>query len=188
MPITYKPPALRAIFFFSSISIFKSFKLLFSVEDGLIYIKLTNLKIKKNMVLFGVPFYDYKKNGRRLRVEDLNNAINYFNNSTDSVSQAKVNNYKKELKMRATPRQITRWEFAIDVLLMIAPDISKDPVFDRKLVWFRANRFKWSKISRFLGMHRTTLRLRYEKLLDQLSKKIKKEIKFDKLNRILYLI
>ena len=69
-----------------------------SVEDGLIYIKLTNLKIKKNMVLLGVPFYDYKKNGRRLRVEDLNNAINYFNNSTDSVSQAKVNNYKKELK------------------------------------------------------------------------------------------
>ena len=46
----------------------------------------------------GVPFYDYKKNGRRLRVEDLNNAINYFNNSTDAVSQAKVNNYKKELK------------------------------------------------------------------------------------------
>ena len=69
-----------------------------SVEDGLIYIKLTNLKIKNNMVLFGVPFYDYKKNGRGLRVEDLNNAINYFSNSSDSVSQAKVNNYKKELK------------------------------------------------------------------------------------------
>ena len=90
--------------------------------------------------------------------------------------------------MRATPRQITRWEFTIDILLMIAPDISKDPVFDRKLVWLRANRYKWSKLSRFLGMHRTTLRLRYEKLLDQLSKKVKKEIKFDKLNKILYLI
>ena len=107
---------------------------------------------------------------------------------TTSYSEDEVGYYKKELKMRATPRQISRWEFCIDVLLMIAPDISKDPVFDRKLVWLRANRFKWSKISRFLGMHRTTLRLRYEKLLDQLSKKIKKEIKFDKLNRILYLI
>jgi len=107
---------------------------------------------------------------------------------TTSYSEDEIGYYKKELKIRATPRQITRWEFTIDVLLMIAPDISKDPIFDRKLVWFRANRFKWSKISRLLGMHRTTLRLRYEKLLDQLSKKIKKEIKFDKLNRILYLI
>ena len=111
-----------------------------------------------------------------------------FDLITTSYSPEDIGYYKKELKMRATPRQITRWEFTIDVLLMIAPDISKDPVFDRKLVWLRANRFKWSKIARFLGMHRTTLRLRYEKLLDQLSKKIKKEIKFDKLNRILYLI
>ena len=107
---------------------------------------------------------------------------------TTSYSEDEIGYYKKELIMRATARQITRWEFAIDVLLMIAPDISKDSVFDKKLVWRRANRFKWSKISRFLGMHRTTLRLRYEKLLDQLSKKVKKEIKFDKLNRILYLI
>lgn len=107
---------------------------------------------------------------------------------TTSYTKEEVGYYKTELKMRATPRQITRWEFAIDVLLMIMPDISKDPVFDRKLVWFRANRFKWSKISKFLGMHRTTLRLRYEKLLEQLTRKVKAEIKFDKLNRILYLI
>ena len=107
---------------------------------------------------------------------------------TTSYTEDEVGYYKKELKLRATPRQITRWDFAIDVLLMIKPDISKDPIFDRKLVWFRANRFKWSKISRFLGMHRTTLRLRYEKLLEQLTRKVKAEIKFDKLNRILYLI
>ena len=107
---------------------------------------------------------------------------------TTSYSEDEIGYYKKELKMRATPRQITRWEFAIDVLLMIMPDISKDPIFDRKLIWLRANRFKWSKISRFLGMHRTTLRLRYERLLEQLGRKVKAEIKFDKLNRILYLI
>ena len=107
---------------------------------------------------------------------------------TTSYSPEDVGYYKKELKMRATPRQIARWEFTIDVLLMIMPDISKDPVFDRKLVWFRANRYKWSKISKFLGMHRTTLRLRYEKLLEQLARKVKAEIKFDKLNKILYLI
>ena len=107
---------------------------------------------------------------------------------TTSYSEDEVGYYKKELKMRATPRQITRWEFAIDVLLMIMPDISKDPIFDRKLIWLRANRFKWSKISRFLGMHRTTLRLRYEKVLEQLTRKVKAQIKFDKLNKILYLI
>ena len=107
---------------------------------------------------------------------------------TTSYTEDEVGYYKKELKMRATPRQITRWDFAIDVLLMIKPDISKDPIFDRKLMWLRANRFKWSKISRFLGMHRTTLRLRYEKLLEQLGRKVKAEIKFDKLNKILYLI
>ena len=107
---------------------------------------------------------------------------------TTSYTEDEVGYYKKELKMRATPRQITRWDFAIDVLLMIKPDISKDPIFDRKMVWLRANRFKWSKISRFLGIHRTTLRLRYKKLLEQLSRKVKAEIKFDKLNKILYLI
>jgi len=107
---------------------------------------------------------------------------------TTSYSEDEIGYYKKELKMRATPRQITRWEFAIDVLLMIEPDISKDSLFDKKLVWLRANRFKWSKISRLLGMHRTTLRLRYERLLEQLTRKVKAEIKFDKLNRILYLI
>ena len=107
---------------------------------------------------------------------------------TTSYTEDEVGYYKKELKMRATPRQITRWDFAIDVLLMIKPDISKDPIFDRKLMWLRANRFKWSKISKLIGMHRTTLRLRYEKVLEQLTRKVKAEIKFDKLNRILYLI
>ena len=107
---------------------------------------------------------------------------------TTSYTEDEVGYYKKELKLRATPRQITRWEFAIDILLMIMPDISKDPVFDRKLMWLRANRFKWSKISKLIGMHRTTLRLRYEKVLEQLTRKVKAEIKFDKLNRILYLI
>jgi|TARA_R100000656_G_scaffold91665_1_gene66523 hypothetical protein len=107
---------------------------------------------------------------------------------TTSYSEDEVGYYKKELKMRATPRQLTRWDFSIDVLLMIKPDISKDPIFDRKLVWLRANRFKWSKIARFLGSHRTTLKLRYDNLIQKLAKKVKDEIKFDKLNRILYLI
>ena len=97
--------------------------------------------------------------------------------------------YEKALmKLRATPRQVTRWEFAIDVKHMIKPDISKESILDRKLVWMKANRFKWSKMAKLLGKHRTTLRLRYERLLEQLARKVKAEIKFDKLNKILYLI
>ena len=107
---------------------------------------------------------------------------------TTSYSPEDIGYYKKELKLRATPKQITRWEFAIDVLSMIKPDISKDPVFDRQLMWLKANRFKWTKIARFLGGHRTTLRLRYQKVLERVSNKVRKEIRFDKLDRITYKI
>ena len=95
---------------------------------------------------------------------------------------------KKLLKLRATPRQITRWEFAIDVLLLIDKDICEDPLMYRKLFWLRANRFKWSKLGRYFGYNRTTLKRMYQKVLEQLSRKVKKQIKFDTLNRILYLI
>ena len=47
---------------------------------------------------------------------------------------------KALLKLRASPRQITRWEFAIDALLAIEEDISKEPLLDRQIVWMRANR------------------------------------------------
>ena len=39
--------------------------------------------------------------------------------------------YEKQLlKLRATPKQITRWEFAIDCLTSIEHDISEDPILD----------------------------------------------------------
>ena len=107
---------------------------------------------------------------------------------TTSYSADEVGYYKSELKLRATPRQITRWEFAIDVLLLITDDICDDPLMYRKLFWLRANRFKWSKLARYFGYNRTTLKRKYQTVLARLSKKVRKEIKFDTLNRILYLI
>ena len=107
---------------------------------------------------------------------------------TTSYSPEDIGYYKTELKLRATPRQITRWEFAIDVLLLINEDICEDPLMYRKLFWLRANRFKWSKLGRYFGYNRTTLKRMYQKVLEQLSRKVKKQIKFDTLNRILYLI
>ena len=98
--------------------------------------------------------------------------------------------YQKTLmKLRATPKQITRWEFAIDALLAIEIDISKDPTLDRQIIWCRANRFKWTQVGRHFGFNRITIKNRYMKVLTALIKKIKKNNnKYCKLNRILYLI
>jgi hypothetical protein len=95
---------------------------------------------------------------------------------------------KTELKLRATPRQVSRWEFAIEVLRLIDSKISKDPILDRQLFWLRANRLKWSSLARQFLMNRSTLKSRYEKVLYQLVDRVRIEIKFDKLNKILYLI
>ena len=98
--------------------------------------------------------------------------------------------YQKALvKLRATPRQITRWEFAIDALLAIEMDISKEPLLDRQIVWMRANRFKWTQVGRHFGFTRHSIKNRYMKILSALTNKIKKNHnKYCKLNRILYLI
>ena len=80
-----------------------------------------------------------------------------------------VNN---KLKLRATPRQMTHYGLAIDFLLEVKDDISKDPVEDRKLLWLRANRIKWSTLSKMFGKHRTTVKRMYETILSRLATKI----------------
>ena len=89
---------------------------------------------------------------------------------------------RPKLILRATPRQMTRYGLAIDILLLIEKDISDDPNLDRKLMWLRANRFKWTKLGRFFGFHRTTIKRRYETLLDKLCIKLKNNL--DNLDKI----
>ena len=98
--------------------------------------------------------------------------------------------YEKQLlKLRATPRQITRWEFAIEDLIAVDAEISKDPILDRQIIWMRANRFKWTAIGKHFGFTRHQVRNRYEKVLSRLCNKIKiNNKKYCKLNAILYLI
>ena len=98
--------------------------------------------------------------------------------------------YEKQLlKLRATPRQITRWEFAIEALLAVDTDISKDPLLDKQIIWMKANRFKWTHIAKHFGYTRHQVRNRYEKVLTRLCNKIKNnQKKYCKLNAILYLI
>ena len=83
---------------------------------------------------------------------------------------------KPKLVLRATPRQMTRYGLAIDILLMIEKDISDDPNLDRKLMWLRANRFKWTKLGKFFGYHRTTIKKMYETILHKLSNKLKNNL------------
>ena len=96
---------------------------------------------------------------------------------------------KKLLKLRATPKQITRWEFAIDCLTSIEHDISEDPILDRQIIWMKAQRYKWTELSRHFGFTRHQIKNRYEKVLSKLCNKIKiNNKKYCKLNRLLYLI
>jgi len=98
--------------------------------------------------------------------------------------------YEKALmKIRATPKQITRWEFAIEALIAIDAEISEDPILDRQIVWMKANRFNWTHIAKHFGFSRYQIKNRYEKVLTRLCNKIKiKQKKYCKLNRLLYLI
>ena len=98
--------------------------------------------------------------------------------------------YEKQLlKLRATPRQVSRWEFAIEALLAVDADISKDPLLDKQIIWMKANRYKWTVIGKHFGFTRHQVRNRYEKVLTRLLNKIKiNNKKYCKLNAILYLI
>ncbi len=87
-----------------------------------------------------------------------------------------------KLKLRATPRQMTHYDLAIDFLMEVKDDISDDPVTDRKLLWLRANRIKWSTLSKMFGKHRTTVKRMYEIILNRLATKINSTMldKYDK--------
>jgi len=96
---------------------------------------------------------------------------------------------RKLLKLRATPKQITRWEFAIECLVSIEHDISEDPILDRQIIWMKAQRFKWTQIAKHFGFTRHQIKNRYMKVLSKLCSKFKNNNKkYCKLNRILYLI
>jgi hypothetical protein len=94
--------------------------------------------------------------------------------------------YIASYKGRATPRQLTRYNFAVEVMLMIKSDVDIDPVFARKLLWMKANRFPMTKLAKMFGYHRTTLKIKYQTILERLVKKINSTFSFDRLDKILY--
>ena len=82
--------------------------------------------------------------------------------------------YEKKLKLRATPRQMTNYGLAIDLLLMV-DQVSEDPLLDKKILWLKAKRNSFSRIGKYLVYHRTTIKRMYDKILDALTNKIIKE-------------
>ena len=96
--------------------------------------------------------------------------------------------WTQKLKLRANPKQLSRYDFVIDLLLMIKEDIFDDPIFARRLLWLRASHHKWTRLARHFGYHRTTLKNKYLIILERLATKVKKEIPFDKLDYITYKI
>ena len=96
---------------------------------------------------------------------------------------------KSLLKLRATAKQCTRWEFTIDALMAIEEDISKDPLLDKQIIWMKANRYSWTQVGKYFGFSRHQIKNRYEKVLTRLCNKIKNNNKkYCKLNELLYLI
>ncbi len=82
--------------------------------------------------------------------------------------------YEKKLKLRATPRQMTHYGMAIDLLIM-CEEVSEDPMLDRKILWLRAKRNSFTRIGKYLVYHRSTIKRMYDKILDSLTNKIIKE-------------
>lgn len=94
--------------------------------------------------------------------------------------------YVSTLRAKATPKQLSRYNFAVEVMLLIKSDIDKDPVFARKLLWMRASRYPMSRLAKMFGYHRQTLKLRYQNILEKLVAKINITFPFDRLDKFLY--
>ena len=84
---------------------------------------------------------------------------------------------KKPLKLRANPKQMTCWELAIDLLLLI--DLEQ-----RRLIWGRAMRFSWVALGRKFGVHRTTAKKRYMTALIHMEQQAKLNKLIDKIDKI----
>jgi len=130
------------------------------------------IRVKKNIVII---FNDAghcerflsKPNNKRCpsMYQLLENYVGYDKNDWGYYTPAK-------LKLRATPRQLTNYETAIDLLIMVDESISDDPLLMRKILWLKATRNSFSSIGRYLIYHRTTIKRMYNNILDKLTNKI----------------
>ena len=64
-----------------------------------------------------------------------------------------------EPKISLSPRSISRWELALQLIQLIN---NED---DRKIIWLRGKRLSWSKIGRLIALDRRKAKNKYSELL-----------------------
>jgi|TARA_A100000171_G_C2072636_1_gene115498 hypothetical protein len=72
-----------------------------------------------------------------------------------------------EPKISLSPRSISRWELALQLIQLI-----KDEE-DRKIIWLRSKRLSWSKIGRQTALDRRKVKNKYSEILMNILAKIK---------------
>ena len=129
------------------------------------------LKVRKNLENI---FDDAGRAERFIKAPSNRNVPSMYQLIETSYLKSEHGYFDKTLKLRATPRQMTNYGLAIDLLLMVQ-DLSEDPMLDRKILWLRAKRNSYSRIGKYLVYHRTTIKRMYDTILDKLTNKIIKD-------------
>jgi hypothetical protein len=129
------------------------------------------IRVRKNLELI---LDDAAKCERFLSKPNNNRCPSMYQLIETSYLPSDIGYYEKRLKLRATPRQMTNYGLAIDLLLMV-DGVSEDPLLDKKILWLRAKRNSFVRIGKYLVYHRTTVKRMYDNILDKLTNKIIKE-------------
>jgi hypothetical protein len=133
------------------------------------------IKVRKNIILI---LNDAGSCERFLAKPNNNRVPSMYQLLEDHVGYDKKDwgfYIRPKLKLRATPRQLTNYSTAIDLLLMIDESISDDPTLMRKILWLKATRNSYTAIGKYLIYHRSTIKRMYDNILDKLTNKIIKE-------------
>ena len=130
------------------------------------------LKVRRNIVMI---LDDAGRCERFLKAPGNKNTPSMYQIIETCYLKSEHGYYHKRLKLRATPKQLTNYNTAIDLLLMCDDKLFEDPLLMRKILWLRATRNSYSAIGKYLIYHRTTIRRMYDTILDKLTNKIIKE-------------
>ena len=129
------------------------------------------IEVRKNLELI---FTDAARAERFLARPNNNRCPSMYQLIETCHLPTELGYYEKKLKLRATPRQMTHYGLAIDLLCMV-DQVSEDPTLDRKILWLRAKRNSYTRIGKYLVYHRSTIKRMYDNILDKLTNKIIKE-------------
>ena len=130
------------------------------------------LKVRRNIVMI---LDDAGRCERFLKAPGNKNTPSMYQIIETCYLKSEHGYYDKKLKLRATPKQLTNYDTAIDLLLMIDETVSDNPLLMKKILWLRATRNSYTAIGKYLIYHRTTIKRMYDKILDSLTNKIIKE-------------